>query len=39
MIITDSNEPRNFEISVAPAPENTQQDIPIESSMTSKPAI
>jgi len=36
--ITDSNEPKNFEISVPPPPEDAQQYLPIESSTTSKPA-
>jgi len=32
--ITDSNEPKNFEISVPPPPEDAQQYLPIESSTT-----
>jgi len=36
--ITNSNEPKNFEISVPPPPEDAQQYLPIESSTTSKPA-
>jgi len=36
--ITDSNQPKNFEILVPLPPEYTQQYLPIESSTTSKPA-
>jgi len=39
VIITNSNEPNNFEISVPLPPEDAQQYLPIELSMISKPAI
>jgi len=38
VIITDSNEPKNFEISVPRPPEDPQQYLPIKSSTTSNPA-
>jgi len=36
--ITDSNEPKNFEISVPPPTQDAQQYLPIELSTISKPA-